>query len=90
MVTLQPVGGVIPSRDESRVGVLKKQELVRQMTRSAALGTQGEDKMGKNSALRETSADGLGIRDFLNQLFSRHCLIPDTKLAVCLRPYSYL
>ncbi len=65
MVSLPPVGGLIPTRDESSEGgvVCELQELDGLVTGGAAVGVQGEEQRGKNAALRGTSADGPGVRE---------------------------
>lgn len=59
MINLPPVCPLIPTRDESSEGVVvcELQVLDVLMTRSVAVGVQGEEQRGKNIALRGTSAD---------------------------------
>ena len=63
MVNLPPVGGLIPTRDESNDGgvVRELQELDRLVTGGAAVGIQREEQRGKNTALGGTGADGPGF-----------------------------
>ncbi|KAF7642881.1 hypothetical protein LDENG_00249260, partial [Lucifuga dentata] len=69
MVNLPPVGGLIPTRDESYEGgvMCKLQELDGLMTGGAAVGVQGEEQRRKDAALRGSGADGPGVRDMLTQ-----------------------
>ena len=75
MVNLQPVGGLIPTRDESYEGgvVREIQELDGLVTGGAAVGEQGEEQRGKNAALWGTGADGSRVRNVFPQL---HMLLP--------------
>src|SRR4029434_466346 len=63
--SMTPVSGVIPTRDEPNEGgvVRELEELDGLVTGGAAVGVQGEEKRGKNAALRGTGADGPGVRD---------------------------
>src|SRR4029434_5897364 len=54
MINLPPVGGLIPTRDEPNEGgvVHELEELDGLVAGGAAVGVQGEEKRGKNAALR--------------------------------------
>ncbi len=81
MVNLPPVGGLIPTRDESNEGgvVRKLQELDGLMTGGAAVSVQGEEQRGKNAALRGSGADGPRVRDMFPQLH----MLPPVRQEVC-------
>ncbi len=74
MVNLPPVGGLIPTRDESsEAGVIHElQELDGLMIGSAAVGVQGEEQKRKKAALR-------GVRNMFPQLH----MLPPVRQEVC-------
>ena len=81
MVNLPPVGRLITTRDEPNEGgvVRELEELDGLVTGGAAVGVQGEEKRGKNAALRGTGADGPGVRD----MFSQPHVLPPVRQEVC-------
>ena len=84
VVDLPPVGGLIPTRDESNDdGVVRElQELDRLVTGGAAVGIQREEQRGKNTALGGT--DGPGYR----YVFSQPHVLPPVRQEVCDPPAS--
>ncbi|CAB1417436.1 unnamed protein product [Pleuronectes platessa] len=63
MVNLPPVGGLIPTREEPNEGgvISELKEFDGQVPGGAAVGIQGEEKRGKNTALRGTGQKLTGV-----------------------------